>query len=428
MRPVTSNPVSAGTSAPLRFDVAVVGAGAAGIAAAMAAAECGRSVVLLDSAGFFGGMATVAGVQSYCGFVTSRPEPEPVVAGMGRRVLEALRAFGHPVAPVLQNSGNWIILLDPERLKTVLDRLITATPITALLHCRVVAVNVAEGQISSLICSHPDGLQLIEAGAVVDATGNAQVASMTVPRHIRPRLQAATLTVRIGGVVPGTLPQRSDLQAAAGDYQQRTGRQLARANGGYFVALPWSDSFWAMMVDVELPSAAAQHMTAAEIQARTIAHDYLISLRRCVPGFARAQLETSGPQLGVRATRRVASQCDVLADDALQARRHPEGIARSGWPCELHPEPGITEYRAIPAQGWFHVPYGALIPQGSRNLWLAGSSIGAHDIAFGSVRVMGCAFATGHAAGVGAALSSGQPQRASAQSVRTLLLEQGALL
>ncbi|WP_312497226.1 FAD-dependent oxidoreductase, partial [Pseudomonas cremoris] len=72
----------------------------------------------------------------------------------------------------------------------------------------------------------------------------------------------------------------------------------------------------------------------------------------------------------------------------------------------LHPGCGVTEYRAIPHPGWFHVPFGALIPEGSDNLWLAGSSIGADDIAFGSVRVMGTSFATGHAAGVSAALSS----------------------
>ena len=98
------------------YDVAVVGGGAAGIAAALAAAECGRSVVLIEDYGFFGGTATISGVQSYCGFLTSGPHPERVVAGMGLRVLEALQAFGHPVEPVLQSSGNWIILLDPERL------------------------------------------------------------------------------------------------------------------------------------------------------------------------------------------------------------------------------------------------------------------------------------------------------------------------
>ena len=72
------------------------------------------------------------------------------------------------------------------------------------------------------------------------------------------------------------------------------------------------------------------------------------------------------------------------------------------------------------------MPFGALIPEGSDNLWLAGSSIGADDIAFGSVRVMGTSFATGHAAGVSAALSSRLSQRTGFDAVKRVLLEQGA--
>ncbi|MBC2406969.1 MAG: FAD-dependent oxidoreductase [Pseudomonas sp. PGPPP1] len=410
------------------YDVAVVGGGAAGIAAALAAAECGRSVVLIEDYGFFGGTATISGVQSYCGFLTSGPHPERVVAGMGLRVLEALQAFGHPVEPVLQSSGNWIILLDPERLKVVLDRLVLNAGITPLLHCRVIATEGQNGHIDALLCSHPEGHLRLEVGSVVDATGNANVAAMIAPHSIRPRLQAATLTVRIGNVAPGHAPDREALHAAVIDYQRRTQRHLARSNGGYFVPLPWSGSYWAMMIDVDLVNTDAHYLTRAEIEARSIAHDYLESLRRTVPGFEQAILETSGPQLGIRSTRCVTSQQDVLADDALSARQRANGIARSGWPCELHPGCGVTEYRAIPHHGWFHVPFGALIPEGSDNLWLAGSSIGADDIAFGSVRVMGTSFATGHAAGVSAALSSRLSQRTGFDAVKRVLLEQGALL
>lgn len=417
-----------GADTPLRFDVAVVGGGAAGIAAALAAAACGRSVVLIEDYGFFGGTATISGVQSYCGFLTSGLTPERVVAGMGQRVLDALQAFGHPVEPVLQSSGNWIILLDPERLKSVLDNLVLDAGITPLLHCRVIAAQGQNGHIDSLLCSHPEGNLSIEVGSVVDATGNANVAAMVVPLSIRPRLQAATLTVRIGNVAPGYAPNRETLQVAVLDYQQRTRRRLARSNGGYFVPLPWSGCYWAMMIDVDLMSTDARCLSLAEIEARSIAHDYLESLRRTVPGFERAILETSGPQLGIRSTRCVRSQQDVSADDALNARQCSNGIARSGWPCELHPEPGVTEYRSIPHQGWFDVPFGALIPEGSDNLWLAGSSIGADDIAFGSVRVMGCSFATGHAAGVSAALSSRQGQRVGFEAVKLVLVEQGALV
>ncbi|TBU98577.1 FAD-dependent oxidoreductase [Stutzerimonas kirkiae] len=413
---------------PLRVDVAVLGGGSAGIAAALAAAECACSVALIEQYGFFGGTATIAGVQSYCGFLTHGDRPEAAVGGIGRRVLDALAASGHEVAPRQQGSGNWIILLDPERLKRVLDTLVLAAGVQPLLHCRAVAVEQRAGRIRSLLCSDAQGLFAVEANHYIDASGDSSLAAMAVPQRIQPRLQAATLTVRIDGVEPGPAPDREQLHAAVLDYQRRTGQTLARSNGGFFVRLPWSQSYWAMMVDVDLPDASSPSITRAEIEAREIAHDYLESLRRQVPAFRQARLETSGPCLGVRSTRRVQSQQDIRAADALSARRRSDGIARSAWPCELHPLPGITEYRWIADPGWFHVPYGALIPVDSCNLWLAGSCIGADDEAFGSTRVMGCAFATGQAAGVAAALSCRSSKRAAPEQVRQVLLEQGAIL
>lgn len=411
----------------MQFDVAVVGGGAAGVAAAIGAAACGAKVALIEAYGFFGGTATVYGVQAYCGFYTRGDTPQQVVAGVGQRVLDALQALGLDVAPRGQSSGNWIILLEPERLKRAIDGLVLAAGVEPLLHCRVVAAEARGGVIGNLLCADPQGIFDLWAHQVVDATGNANLAALAWPERMHPRRQAATLTARLSGLDPACIYDKSDLRKAALDYQERTGTALARANGGYFLPLPWSDACWAMMVDVELADCCSPSLTQAEMQARAIAHDYLLSLRRCVPGFARAQLDVTGPALGVRATQHIASQRDAVIDDLDHARRHPDGIARSGWPGELHPRAGVTEYRFIAGNDWFHVPYGALQPDADGNVWLAGSSIGADDAAFGSVRVMGCAFATGHAAGVAAALSS-SGSRAPLPFVQQTLIEQGALL
>jgi len=412
----------------LHAEVVVVGGGSAGVAAALAAAQCGRDVVLVEDAGFLGGTATIAGVQSYCGFYTSGDAPQQIVAGMGQRVLDRLHRLGHPVTPLAQSSGNWIILLDPERLKRALDELVTEAGVRTLLHCRVIGVERRGGHIQALVCSDPEGVFQVQANAIVDASGNANLAALVAPSQVCPRRQAATLTARISGVDPACALTRAALEPALADYQQRTGTALARANGGYFVRLPWSGDCWAMLVDVDIEDATSQSLSQAEMRARGIAHAYLASLRRCVPGFADARIDVTGPRLGVRSTRCVHSRRDVDRDDVLGARRHVDAIARSGWPCELHPRPGITEYHPIPGEGWFHVPYGALIPREGDTLWLAGSCIGADDVAFGSVRVMGCAFATGHAAGVAAALACTQGPRPAAETVRARLLQQGAIL
>ncbi|HVX65704.1 MAG TPA: FAD-dependent oxidoreductase, partial [Bryobacteraceae bacterium] len=62
-----------------RPDVCVVGAGAAGLAAAVAAARLGLDVLLIEHYGFCGG-ATVAGLSgTICGLFSSGDRPEQIV-------------------------------------------------------------------------------------------------------------------------------------------------------------------------------------------------------------------------------------------------------------------------------------------------------------------------------------------------------------
>jgi hypothetical protein len=73
------------------------------------------------------------------------------------------------------------------------------------------------------------------------------------------------------------------------------------------------------------------------------------------------------------------------------------------------------------------VPLGALQADAIDNLWLAGRVIDCDPVVYGSVRVMGTAFATGHAAGIAAALQA-KHGAASAAAVRAALKQQGAIL
>ena len=49
------------------YDVAVVGGGSAGVAAAIAASRCGAHTLLLERAACLGGASTLRNVVTYCG-------------------------------------------------------------------------------------------------------------------------------------------------------------------------------------------------------------------------------------------------------------------------------------------------------------------------------------------------------------------------
>ena len=77
---------------------------------------------------------------------------------------------------------------------------------------------------------------------------------------------------------------------------------------------------------------------------------------------------------------------------------------------------------------YFDIPSrGQLESENVKNLFGAGRMISADEAAFAAVRVMGTCFATGHAAGVGAACLA-VDERAEIEHVREILKEQNALV
>src|SRR5438046_4088565 len=76
------------------YDVAVLGGGPAGLAAATSAARNGATVLLIERYGFLGGMGTAAGVTNFCGLHANVfGEIKQVVHGVADDLLERIQAM-----------------------------------------------------------------------------------------------------------------------------------------------------------------------------------------------------------------------------------------------------------------------------------------------------------------------------------------------
>jgi FAD dependent oxidoreductase len=396
------------------YDVVVIGGGSAGVAAAAGAARCGAKTLLVERYGFLGGAATTAGVLAYCGLHLCGVEtPVPAVSGVASDVLEHLRGLGVESPPRRSaTTGNWVTPLNPEALKIALDRTAARAGADVTLHTLLIDVAVANGQIDAVRLADHAGHRTVTARAWVDASGECNLAAMggavASPRFSVTRKTApASYPVRISGIAGDLELDRGSIQAAACTVAAQLGRATIRQTGGFITRLPGTDDLWWLVVDLVTDGLSGPDMSTAERDGRDLVWRAVAALRAHVPGFARASIATTGPQLGIRETRHVASRDDVVEADAASGRLRPDGIARAAWPMEIHHGPDHTEYRPIGGGGYFHVPLGALRAAHADNLWLAGRTIGADPAAFASVRVMGTAFATGHAAGVAAALQAG---------------------
>jgi hypothetical protein len=407
--------------------VAVVGGGSAGVAASVAAARLGVRTVLIERYGFLGGAATQSLVLTYDGFLYRRKEAEWAVGGIGRELIDSLGQFDGPVLPRLSSNGNWMLPFAPEASKAALDRLVLHANVDCRLHAMLTGVRMRAGQIDAIVVSDHLGSYEIDAAQFVDASGEADLAALsgvTLCHHDQPRF-AASLCARIGGVSGASLRDRDLLQRVAADLPETFGQAQVRRGGGFLLEIPGSADFWWMGIDTRTEGLSTLALTRAEQDCRAAAWAFVHRLRS-EPGCERATFVSTGPQVGIRETRHPLARHMISDADALAGTRSATAVARAAWNVERHDEPGHPTMASIGGDGFFDVPMDALRADGPANLWLAGRTVGADRGAFGSLRVMGTAFATGHAAGVAAAISTTESCRY--DLVRAALLAQRAIL
>lgn len=416
----------------LTYDVVVVGGGAGGIAAAVGAARAGARVLLIERYGFMGGAATNAQVLAYCGFFLRGEQARQVVMGVGQELLLELKAIGVEIAPIVSKSGYWVIMLDPEATKLAFDRLACRNGVDVRLHTRLAGVEVENGRVGAIRTIDHSGVTTIEARAFVDASGEATLATLagvplSQPGGSDAHLQSASLPIRIGGVPDNVAFDRALMAELIREHNKTTDMPILREDGGVISRVPLTNDIWWMAIDLETDGITGESLTAAEVKARELAWRNLGVLRKH-PGFENAYLVSTGPQIGIRETRRPMSRADATEADGLAGQRYADGIARAAWPMEVHEAPGRARFVDIGGDGFFDIRAGAIEAAGMSNVTLAGRVIGADPCAYGSVRVMGTAFATGHAAGVSAALTAETGRAPLTETLRKALENQGALI
>src|SRR6266446_6067517 len=184
---------------PLEADVLVCGGGCAGLAAALASTRNHARTVLVERAGFAGGIVTTVGLPYFDGLVDKHTN-QIVVRGIP---LEFLTRLGI-VAPDAETVPNFHVLVDNiERFKLLADRMLTeqGDRLRVLYHTMVCGAEVVGDRIDRVLIANKAGLVTVRPRVVIDCTGDGDVACWAgAPVEKTHPLQPMTMHFRIGNV------------------------------------------------------------------------------------------------------------------------------------------------------------------------------------------------------------------------------------
>jgi hypothetical protein len=391
-----------------RPDVLVVGAGSAGIAAAVAAARRGADVLLVERYGFVGGLATfglinlLLTLDDGCG--------TQVIAGLCQEVVDRLSARGDARAPESAEWGStdagrvarwrewgliwgappdvvrYSVAFDPEAFCDVAIDMLRAAGVRLRLHSWCAHAYAPHGHIDAVVLESKRGREVVRPRVVIDASGDGDVmvaagaafAATTIPPH---------LWFRMGGL--------DDAQVdGVGFRTTAPGRVL----------VPWGPS--ERRVDPTDPD----DLTRSELECRDAVRSEVARIRAAHPD---AWLDDVAKMIGITESRRLVG--DYVLEKADGDRRFADAIARTGhW----------TRREVV-----FDVPYRSLTTAAVRNLLVSGRCISASRYVHQATKEIPAAMATGEAAGAAAALApDGDVRRVDVEALRRELAAAGAIV
>ncbi|MBR4157397.1 MAG: FAD-dependent oxidoreductase [Oscillospiraceae bacterium] len=406
-------------------DVLVVGGGAAGHSAAVAAARAGANVIVMERYGYFGGDVTgayvllvpalnfhkhsvIRGVVEEWFTRMEKNAPETVIGPDYKYVWRedvphvvdhykkyegcVNERFG-PVVPVRS------LFFEPTTLKLEMDAMVQEEKnIKALLHCWGTKPIVEDGKIKGVIFESKAGRQVIYAKVVIDATGDGDIYSQCAgffgPSGINDydhRDGQTSLVWRCGGV---------NYEAFA---------KLRCENGGKGW-MPWLQELWDVAGYKTIPFTTGREgvlwfnnwilekncidledIRETEFITRNSIRPILEFCKKSFPeAFANAYLYDIAPQLGVRGSRRLDGETIVTRLDFACNRAFDDVIA---W----HP--------VIGSPAPIEIPYSCMIPKTVDNLICPGRHLSADPLAIGALHLIPECAGTGQAAGVAAAVA-----------------------
>lgn len=385
-----------------KFDVVVVGGGLAGTASAISAAREGLNVLLIEQYGFLGGMATMGLVNPFMKY-SEHGTTERVLANSGIffNIVERMSELG------AMDKGQSCFL--EEYMKLVLDRMIKENNISVLYHTMLTDATMVGRKITDITISCRSGNFKVTAPVFIDGTGDADLSAFAginfkQGREEDGQCQPMTLCFRMCNVDWS----RFDRKAANDLYKslRAEGKMRNPREDILIFRLPAENvmHFNTTRIVMKDPT-NTEDLTWSEMEAREQIYEMVTFLKTNIPGFEKADLIMSAPQIGVRESRRVCGHTIITQYDIDEGTKFDDRIARGTYHVDIHNPAGSGTILGKTLQkDYYTIPYSAMVPLDADNVVIAGRPLSSTHEAHSAFRIMPITTCIGEAAGIAASL------------------------
>ena len=447
----------------LHFDIVVVGAGPAGLTAAIAAARLGKKVLLADQNGFLGGNAVLG--LPFLGYLDL--EGRRIVGGIAQEYIDRLikkgACLGHRVCP----KHNSVTNFKPQEFKLLAIEMCREAGVQILLHAKLTKVETENRFLRRVFFSGIGNGVWAEAKIFLDCTGDGSLAVLAGCGYElgdgAGEMQPPTVMFTLENVDTDRLYDyialHPDEMTYSATIDHRPGYDAAyfkRSLNHVFVGL--RTTFSLLREKGELPveretlifihslepgevfvnstrligtdATDLFSITKAETEGQLQSKKLAETLKKNVPGFEHSFLSQIQPFIGVRETRRVKGIRYLTESEALSGAIPGDSVALAGYKIDVHSgHDRTTLFKTVKKP--FGIPYGVLVAKDADNLMLAGRCVSCDKNTLAAIRVMPQCMCMGEAAGVGACLSIDRkiaPKDVNPGEVRAVLSRNKAIL
>ena len=415
----------------IETDVCIIGAGSAGIGAALGAARSGAEVIIIEKENKVGGTSVQSYVNSWepgpgCSFSREiyhrLPSSAKGVAGQvhsyhknepyGLFLVSPRLTYNHTLRRSdldVETQTACVVFDVIEFDRTVRQMLEETGKCNLMLNTAFVDAKAIAGEIKYIEAISSTGQKYqVSASVFIDCSGGAYVC-----RNVGCEIMLGEeSSARFGEPSAPEVPEKS-LNAISLCYQIKPANNPAPSD-----KVLKADPDLHVVAHVAGPVGPEQKLTvnplgiiegmaiidqdADEVYeyGKDLVDQHWASLHT-YPHFKDYEFDSYAPRLGIRESYRVAcryilTQKDLL--DGLSVQKHKDIITLADHPMDLHGENSKLKI----LKEAYGVPYRCLIPEGYDNLLVAGRGAGFSHIAASSCRLSRTMMSLGHAAGIAA--------------------------